>query len=192
MSQEIPALLDRIGAEVTEEARRELDQAQTPTRQLQDQAAVAKSVGDAMQAVANSKLQSDLDSLNRLLPSAAPQQIKLLRGVVLPNGITGRHEMLTSALGRLEVKNLPLIAKHRASVSNIVTAWDKFKIQSKAAINVDAATAQKTNTQIAQLYRGKTKIEADKKRQELTEEAKRRFAKDPKTLDQVIKYLQAH
>jgi regulator of replication initiation timing/FtsZ-binding cell division protein ZapB len=192
MSQEVPALLDRIGNEVTEEAARELELAQGPTKQLLDQAAVARSVSDAMQKVASSKLQLDLEGLNRLLPNTAPQKVSVLRGVTLPVGIAGRREILASALGRLEVTKLPLIAKHRASVSSVVTQWDKFKLQTKAAVTIDASTDQKATSQVSQAYRGKSKTEIEKKRQELIEEAKRRFAKDPKTLEKVTRYLETH
>jgi len=192
ISDEIPAMLDRIGNEVAEEATTDLDLARKPAQQLQDQAAVANNIADAMQKLSNDKTQSQLDALNKLLPAVNAQKVVALHGVILPAGIAGRHELLTSAVGRLQVAKMPVIAKHRAAVSSIVSQWNKIKTQTKVAIKVDATTTQRVNGDLNQNFRGKSPADVEKKKRELLDEAKRRFANQPKTLEKVQQYIEAH
>ena len=192
ISDEIPAMLDRIGNEVAEEATTDLDQARKPAQQLQDQAAVANNIADAMQKLSNDKTQSELDALNKLLPAVNAQKVVALHGVILPAGIAGRHELLASAVSRLQVAKMPVIAKHRAAVSNIVSQWNKIKTQTKIAIKVDATTTQRVSGDLNQNFRGKSPADVEKKKRELLDEAKRRFANQPKTLEKVQQYIEAH
>ena len=64
----------RITNEVTQEALGDLNQVTGTLQQLQDSAAAGQTLVDTMQKAANSKLQSDLDALERLVPKppAAP------------------------------------------------------------------------------------------------------------------------
>jgi hypothetical protein len=192
ISNEIPAMLDRIGNEVAQEATANLDSARKPAQQLQDQAAAANNILEAMQKLADNRSQSELDALNKLLPAVNAQKVVVLHGVMLPAGIAGRHELLTAAVGRLQVAKLPVIAKHRAAVSSIVSQWSKIQNQTKLAIKVDAATTQHVNGDLSQHFRGKSPAEAEKKKHELLEEAKRRFANQPRTLEKVQQYIEAH
>ena len=192
ISDEIPAMLDRIGNEVAQEATADLDQARGPAQQLQDQAAAASSVAEAMQKLANSKTQNDLDALNKLLPAVSKQSVMATRGVMLPVGVIGRHELLASAVGRLQVAKMPVIAKHRATVSSIVSQWSQIKSRANARINIDATMNQKASSGYQQLLGKGSKADLDKKKQQLLEEAKRRFARDPKTLQKVQEYIRTH
>jgi hypothetical protein len=192
IGDEIPAMLDRIGNEVAQEATADLDQARGPVQQLQDQAEAATKIAQAMQALANSKTQNDLDALNKLLPAVSKQAVKATRGVVLPAGVVGRHELLTSAVGRLQVAKLPLIAKHRATVSSIASQWVQIKSRASTRVQLDAATTQKGNASYQQLLGNGTAADADKRKQKLLAEAQHRFAKDPKTLRKIQEYIRTH
>ena len=62
----------------------------------------------------------------------------------------------------------------------------------KAPAQIEAATVQKVDHDLGQMFAGKAKSDVDKKKQELLEEAKKRFANDPKTLEKVQRYIEAH
>lgn len=192
MSTELPALLDRIGKEVADEATQALTQAQAPAKQLEDQAAVANAILIGMRKAQETKTQADLDSLNQLLPKTAPNKVMALRGVTLPAGVTARHEVLTTAAARLQVAKMPLIAKHRATVVNIAREWERIKAQTKVVAPVDATTKAKVEAQVRQQLQGKSKDQVAKKRADLLAQAKVRFANDPKTLEKVKLYLETH
>jgi hypothetical protein len=192
ISSEIPAMLDRIGDEVSKEATTDLEQARGPAQQLQDQAAVATSVVAAMQKLANGKTQHDLDALNKLVPAVSKQGVTVLRGVMLPTGIAGRHELLTSAVAKLQASKMPVIAKHRATVSNIVFQWSQIKSQTQTRFVLEANAPQKANSGLQQLLGKGSKTDLDKRKQQLLDEAKRRFGRDPKTLQKVQEYIQTH
>ena len=72
IAAEVPALLDRIANEVTQDAMSTLDHARASLHLVQDSAAAGTSVVEAMQRLANSRLQSDLDALDRLVPKPPP------------------------------------------------------------------------------------------------------------------------
>jgi hypothetical protein len=192
ISSEIPAMLDRIGNEVAQEATADLEQARAPAQQLQDQAAAATSIAVAMQKLSESKSQRDLEALNKLVPAVSKQGVTVLRGVTLPAGITGRHELLTSAVARLQVSKMPLISKHRETVSNIVSQWAQVKLQANTHIKLETNAPQKADQGLASLLGKGSKTDLEKRKQQLVEQAKRRFARDPKTLQKVQEYIQAH
>jgi len=192
ISNEIPAMLDRIGDEVSKEATTTLEQARGPVQQLQDQAAAATNILDAMQKLVNTKAQSDLEALNRLVPTVSKQGVTGLHGVMLAPGIAGRHELLASAVAKLQVSKMPVIAKHRATVSNIVSQWAHVKSQANTRIALEANAPVKANSGLQQLLGKGSKDDLDKRKQQLLEEAKRRFARDPKTLQKVQEYIQTH
>lgn len=192
ISNEIPAMLDRIGNEVAAEATTDLEQARGPAQQLQDQAAAATNILAAMQKLSESKAQRDLEALNKLVPTVSKQGTKALRGITLPAGITGRHELVANAVARLQVSKMPVISKHRATVSSIVSQWAQVKSHANARIKLEANAPQKADQGLGQLLGKGSKDDLEKRKQRLLDEAKRRFAKDPKTLEKVQEYIQAH
>jgi hypothetical protein len=66
------------------------------------------------------------------------------------------------------------------------------KLKSKAPATIETASVQKVDRDLSQMFAGRARADADKKKQELLEEAKRRFASDPKTLDKVRQYIETH
>jgi ElaB/YqjD/DUF883 family membrane-anchored ribosome-binding protein len=193
ITAEIPALLDRIAGEVTQEAMANLDRAKANLQQLQDSAAAATSVADAMQKVSTSRLQSDLDALERFVPRPPPGATAVgTRAIAFPIGITVNRQAITAAFARTEPGRLPIVIQHRAAITNLASQWQNIKVKIKAPAQIEAASVQKVDRDLGQMFAGKQKVDIDKKKQELTEEAKKRFAKDPKTLDKVLRYIESH
>lgn len=192
IGEQVPAMLDRIGNEVTQEATSYLEKARKPAEQLQDQAEVARNVVRAMQRLVDSKTQRDLEALNGQLPSKTIQVVKLAHGVTLPVGVAGRHELLASAVGRLQVSKLPLVAKHRATVSTILSQWTQVKSQAKTQVRIDPRMVQKADLNLRQLLGNGSNSDLEMRRQRLLQQARQRFAKDPKTLRKVEEYIQSH
>jgi hypothetical protein len=193
ITAEIPALLDRIAGEVTQEAMGNLERAKNNLQQLQDSAAAASSVVDAMQKVSSSRLQSDLDALERFVPRPPPGATAVgTRAIAFPAGITVNRQAITAAFARTEPGRLPIVIQHRAAITDLASRWQNIKGRIKAPVQIEAASVQKVDHDLGQMFAGKQKADIDKKKLELTEEAKRRFAKDPKTLDKVLKYIESH
>ena len=71
INNQVPAMFVRITNEVSQEALADLNQIRGTLQQVQDSAAAGQTLVDTMQKVANSKLQSDLDALERLVPKPA-------------------------------------------------------------------------------------------------------------------------
>jgi len=87
---------------------------------------------------------------------------------------------------------MPLISKHRETVSNIVSQWAKVKSQANTHIKLETNATQKADQGLATLLGKGSKSDLDKRKQQLIDQAKRRFARDPKTLQKVQEYIQAH
>ena len=62
----------------------------------------------------------------------------------------------------------------------------------RASSPIEAASVQKVDHDLSQMFVGRARPDVDKKKQELLEEAKRRFASDPKTLEKVRQYIESH
>jgi len=189
ITAEVPALLDRIANEVTQEAVGNLDRAKGNLQQLQDSAASANGLLDAMQKVASSHLQSDLDALDRLVPKPAPGGSTIR---TFPIGISGNHQVIIAALARTESAKLPIVIQHRAAIGDLASKWQSIKVRVKAPVQLEAGSVQKVDHDLGQMFAGKAKGDIDKKKQELLEEANKRFANNPKTLEKVKQYIEAH
>jgi hypothetical protein len=188
ITQQIPALLDQIANEVTQEAMGDLNAVRAQLQQLQDSDAAAGSVADAMQKVSSSRTQPDLDALNRLLP-AAPARSSV---AMLPAGIVGNRQLIAVAFTHTDPARLPIVVQRRAAIGDIAARWQSIKTGIKTPIVIAPASQQKVDHDLSQMFAGKSKVDVEKKKQELLEEAKKRFAKDPKTLEKVQKYIEAH
>jgi hypothetical protein len=191
ITSEVPALLDRIANEVTQEAMADLDHAKANLQQLQDSAAASGSVVDAMQKASSSRLQADLDALDRLVPRPPPPGAGL-HPIAFPVGITGNRAAIAAAFARTEPAKLPIVIQHRAAVTDLASRWQAIKVRMKAPAQIETASVQKVDHDLGQMFVGKAKTDVDKKKQELIDEAKKRFANDPKTLDKVLKYIETH
>jgi hypothetical protein len=190
ITAEVPRLFDRIANEVTQEAMANLDRGKAGLSQLQDAAAAGGSVVDAMTKVTNSQAQADLDALNRLLPAPAPSNNTAVRAIVLPIGISGNRQLISAAFLRTDPGKLPLVVQNRAAIGELASKWQTIKVRAKPQL--EAASVQRVDRDLGQMFTGKAKGDVDKKKLELLEEAKKRFAKDPKTLEKVQQYIESH
>jgi hypothetical protein len=188
ITQQVPALLDQIANEVTQEAMADLNGVRNQLQQLQDSAAGASSVVDAMQKLADSRTQPDLDALNRLVPRPAAGSVV----VALPLGIVGNRQLLTAAFAHSDPLKNPILVQRHAAVSDIAARWQSIRASAKTPIVLEAGSQQRVDHDLSQMFVGKSKADVEKQKQDLLDQAKRRFAKDPKTLEKVQKYIMTH
>jgi hypothetical protein len=159
-----------------------------------------------MQKVASSKLQSDLDALDRLVPKPATPvpgnapagpalaSIAVVSGpaMFLPaTAVTKNRQAFTVAITRADPAKLPLVVQQRAAVTDLAAKWQSIQTL-KTAASVEPATVQKVDRDLGQMFTGKSRDDIVKKKTELLEEANKRFAKDPKTLEKVRQYIETH
>lgn len=200
IATQMPAMFDRITTEVTQEALANLNQGTTALQQLQESAASGKAVADSMAKLQSSKLQSDLDELNTLLPkpaavavapaagvAARPQMVQLSPTVTLAN-----KQRLNVVLNRADPAKLPIVLQQKAAAGDLSQKWQAIQLKQKTAVPIDQATTQKVDKDLNQMFVGKKGADAAKKKQELLAEAKKRFANDPKTLSKVQQYIETH
>lgn len=199
ITAQVPAMLDRITNEVTQEAIGDLNQVKGTLQQLQDAAASAQALVDTMQKVANSKLQSDLDALDRLVPKPAPGVAPpsgmaiASTAILLPPAVAATNRQLVAvAFTHADPAKLPLVIQQRAAVADIAAKWQNVQALVKTPVKIEPATVQKVDHDLGQMYVGKSKADITKKKNELREEAKKRFASDPKTLEKVLQYVETH
>ncbi len=187
ITQQVPALLDQIANEVTQEAMADLNAVRNQLQQLQDSAAGAGSVVDAMQKLADSRTQPDLDALGRLVPRPAAGSIV----VALPVGVMGNRQLLTAAFGRSDPLKNPVLVQRHAAITDIATRWQSIRARAKTPIALEPGSQQRVDHDLSQMFVGKSKADVEKQKQALLDQAKQRYAKDPKTLDKVQKYILA-
>lgn len=205
ITAEVPAMLDRITNEVSQEATADLQQVEGLAHQLTDSVTAADAIVQAMGRAADSKLQPDLDALERLVPPSPTSpgtslvseplaSVALASGatIALPSSVVAKnHEMFRSAVGRADPKRVPIVVQQRVAVSDLSSKWQSLQIL-RASARVEPATSQRADREIAAMYAGKSRADVDKKKNDLLEEAKRRYAHDPKTLQKVQQYIEAH
>jgi hypothetical protein len=197
ISNEVTAMLDRMTTEITTEANAQLEASRGIVQQMQDHAAAGSSIADSMQRLAHSRSQPDLDALAHLVPNLVPSPTAApgprdLSAVVVPVGIMGRHDLVVAALARSQPQNLTVVMRHKATVADIATKWAGIKAQAKVAARVDPAHAQRVDQELSVKFRGKPPAEVQRQKQLLIEEAKKRFAGDPKTLQKLLQYIESH
>jgi hypothetical protein len=198
ISQQLPAMFDRITNEITQEALADLNQGTSALRQVQEASATGHAVADAMQKVNGSKLQSDLDELNALLPKpavvVAPAAGALPPPIVTlsPSVLVLHKQRIALALDRANPAKFPIVVQQHAAAANLVAKWQTIQLQIKTPLALAPASAQKVDHDLGQMFVGKKGADAAKKKQEMLDEAAKRFANEPKTLAKVKAYIEAH
>ncbi len=200
ISQQLPAMFDRITNEVTQEALTDLNQGTAALTQLQDSAATAHGIVDAMQRLNAERTQANLDALNGLLPKS---QVVVAPGVgasagpvpqmaVAPSVTLAHKQRVSLALERANPTKFPIVLQQRAAAAGLSAKWQNIQAQIKAPVSVAPASTQKAEQDLNAAFAGKKGADAQKKKQELLAEAQKRFSSDPKTLAKVKAYIEAH
>jgi hypothetical protein len=200
IATQMPAMFERITNEVTQEALASLNQGTAALGQLQESAASGKAIAESMQKLQGSNLQSDLDELNALLPrqtavAVAPAPGVAARPVMVqlsPTVLQANKLRLNGVLTKADPAKLPIVLQQKAVANDLTQKWQGIQLKQKTAIQIDQATSTKVDKDLNAMFVGKKGKDADKKKQELLEEAKKRFANDPKTLSKVQQYIESH
>jgi hypothetical protein len=158
---------------------------------MQDESAAARAVTDAMQKLQNSQSRPDLDALNRLLPAPSSPYTHVVQGTTLPSAVSGSHDAVATALSRAQVQNIAATARHKGEIGAIVSQWSGIKVQASTPTRTSPAQQQYIDQQFAQV-RGKPAAEVQRQKQAWMDEARRRFANDPKMLQKVLAYIDSH
>ena len=86
-----------------------------------------------------------------------------------------------------------MVSRHKAAISDISTKWASIRTLTKAAPpRVDASFQQRVDQELSAKFRGKSPAEIQKEKQQLVDDARKRFASDPTTLKKVLAYLESH
>lgn len=187
----VAQLFDKMTAEITTEPNGRLEAVRGVLDTMQDEAAVARSIADAMQKVQGSGTQADLDALNRLLPSGGGPSRVVSGGTVLPVAVLASTHDASSAFARAQPQNLPVATRHKGEISDIASGWTSIKGQARTPPHADPSYAPRVDAEFSKL-RGRPAGEVQKQKQAWADEARRRFANDPKTLQKVLQYIDTH
>jgi hypothetical protein len=205
ISQQMPAMFERISNEVTEEALADLNQGTAALTQIQGSAASAHTVVDAMQKLNAERTQANLDALNGLLPRPAgvvvapapgappPPPAQSTQMVALSPSVTLMHKQrIALALDHANPKKLPIVVQQHAAAAGLVSKWQAIQVQMRTPVPLAATSQQKVDKDLAGMFAGKKGADIQKKKEELLLEAQKHFGKDPKTLAKVKAYIEAH
>ncbi len=200
MSQQVPAMFDRISNEMTQEALGDLNQGTAALTQIQDSASSAHAIVEAMNKLNAERTQANLDALNGLLPKSnlmpvqgvamgnAPVQMMALS----PNIALANKQRVNVAIERANPAKLPINVQQHAAAASMLSKWQSIQAQIKTPVAVLPASQQKVDKDLGTMFAGKKGADAQKKKQELFAEAQKRFGNDPKTLAKVKAYIEAH
>lgn len=202
ISQQLPAMFDRISNEVTQEALGDLNQGTAALTQIQSSAAQAHEVVQAMHKLDEERTQANLDALNALLPRTAGVVVAPMPGappappaqvVALSPSVTALHKQrITLALERANPQKLPIVVQQHAAAAGLASKWQNIQLQMKTPVPLAPTTQQRVDKELGGMFAGKKGADIQKKKDELLLEAQKRFAKDPKTLAKVKAYIEAH
>lgn len=202
ISQQMPAMFDRISNEVTQEALTDLNQGTAALTQIQDSAASAHTVVEAMQKLNAERTQANLDALNGLLPRSAGVMVAPNpaapppppgQAVAVSPSVTLMHKQRISlAIERANPQKFPIVVQQHAAAAGLASKWQSIQLQMKTPVALAPTTQQKVDKDLAGMYAGKKGADIQKKKEELLGEAQKRFGKDPKTLAKVKAYIEAH
>src|SRR5262245_28726006 len=99
-----------------------------------------------MQKVSASRLQSDLDALERFVLCSAPGSMAVgMRAIAFSAGITVNRQAITAAFARVEPARLSIVIQHRAAISDLATRWQNIKIRIKALVQIETASVQRVD-----------------------------------------------
>ncbi len=184
---------------VMQQAKGTLDMAQKPLQDALDRASVAKKIADAMQRLQRARSKSALDALNAVVPRQRVDVHMLVSQVAAathPSGITAlnlgqHHGMVLAPFNRITASRLTARAAGAQMAAQLKGPWMQFKRIQAAPPKADPAARNRMEAELTQRFAGKSPAQAAAEKQALLNEARARFARDPKTLQKVEAMLNA-
>ncbi|GLH68499.1 hypothetical protein GETHPA_00320 [Geothrix rubra] len=178
---------------VMQQAKGTLDMAQKPLQDALDRASVAKKIADAMQRLQRARSKSALDALNAVVPRQRVDVHMLVSQVAAathPSGITAlnlgqHHGMVLAPFNRITASRLTARAAGAQMAAQLKGPWMQFKRIQAAPPKADPAARNRMEAELTQRFAGKSPAQAAAEKQALLNEARARFARDPKTLQKV-------
>lgn len=184
---------------VMQQAKGTLDMAQKPLQDALDRASVAKKIVDAMQRLQRARSKGALDALNAVVPRQRVDVHMLVSQVAAAthaSGITAlnlgqHHSMVLAPFNRITASRLTARAAGAQMAAQLKGPWMQFKRIQALPPKADPAAKNRMEADLAQRFAGKSPAQAAAEKQALLNEARARFARDPKTLQKVEAMLNA-
>ena len=184
---------------VMQQAKGTLDMAQKPLQDALDRASVAKKIVDAMQRLQRARSKGALDALNAVVPRQRVDVHMLVSQVAAAShasGITAlnlgqHHSMVLAPFNRITASRLTARAAGAQMAAQLKGPWMQFKRIQALPPKADPAAKNRMEADLAQRFSGKSPAQAAAEKQALLNEARARFARDPKTLQKVEAMLNA-
>ncbi len=178
---------------VMQQAKGTLDMAQKPLQDALDRASVAKKIVDAMQRLQRARSKGALDALNAVVPRQRLDARMLVSQVAAATHSSGiaalnlgqHHNMVLAPFNRITASRLTARAAGAQMAAQLKGPWQQFKRIQAAPPKADPAAKNRVEAELSQRFAGKTPEQAAAEKRTLLNEARIRFARDPKTLQKV-------
>ena len=182
-----PGTFDSMANEMSSEAKNRLDEGQKMTDDVKKDAQDSRKVADQAMKLSESRSQGDLDKLEQLI-GKPPSSMAMVQ----PAGATGRLPGSSSVASAAFLKTQGTAkARAQALSTGLSSQWAATRgLLNLAPVAVTPAMENKVTGGLSKMFAGKSSADAKKTQQQLLDQARARFANDPKTLAAVEKYLQ--
>lgn len=185
-----PGTFTSMAMEMSSDAQERLDEGQRVVDDVKKEAEESRKIADQSKKLSESGTQADLEKLE-LLIGKPPSSI----GALPFGGATARAPASSSIASVALLKSQGTVKASRARAQKLSTGlgaqWAATRsLLTLAPVAVTPAMEQKVAGDLSKMFAGKSSADAKKEQQQLLNQARARFANNPKTLAAVEKYLQ--
>jgi hypothetical protein len=197
ISKNIVDTMNHINDVITKDAINTLGGIEGDVQRVQGEAQTGGKLLNAMRRAHQEKTQAALVALESQLNALAPTQggFGRSRALAMPAQTAFRFAPVQSRLHATLQKS---VVPYHAISSNLKTNWAKIQTLHLAAKPrpLDAHTKQTAQTQLDQLFRGKSPADVERTKQNLLNQARSKYGSDPKVMAAIEKnlngYVQVH
>ena len=192
IQSQAPNTFDSMAKEMSSEAVGRLDEGQRMADDVKKEAEESRKIADQAEKLAKSKTQGDLEKLE-LLIGKPPSSMAMVQPSI--GGGMARAPASSSIASLALLKSQGTMKASRARAQTLATGlgtqWASTRnLLNLSPVAVTPAMEKKVAGDLSKMFSGKSSADAKKAQQQLLDQARARFAKDPKTLAAVEKYLQ--
>jgi hypothetical protein len=189
-----PGTFDGMSKKLVSGAESQLMAGRQPLDDVKKQAGDTKKVTNAAKALAESGKKSDLDKLEALIGPPPSDQAMVAPGTSLANTARAPASSSVASGAFLKTQGTAKAARLRAQdlSAGLASQWDAArKLLPAGPVAITPAMQKKVADDLSKRFAGKSFPDARKTQEQLLDEARVKFASDPKTLAAVERYLHA-
>jgi hypothetical protein len=189
-----PSTFDMMGKQLSSDAQDRLMAGQKTLDDVSRQATDVRKVADQARRLAESGKKSDLDKLEELIGKPPSSMAMVGPAGALGGAVKAPASSSVASVALLRTQGTTKVARARAESlsAGLSTQWAATrKLLPAGPVAITPAMQKQVSDDLAKRFAGKSYPDARKAQQQLLDEARVKFANDPKTLAAVERYLRA-